>query len=239
MASLLTRTLSVGSYGKDVDGSKRAAYRALDKGDGGTRLKTHMSKSLSVRRTFGAFFRSDVNRLKAQVGWKQNGKVEPLFWARMVREGYPDALAKDLVEQYADEHPSPPPAPKYVEPVLGVDSLDRRLWDEYTTGRNMGLTDLGTFNARSTLPSSGRASDHATSRLSGVIGQPAIAFDLGFSPQIGYDHPVARKFFHLMAGAVDVHYVIVGTKIWSTEKGLHSYTSGGHEGHIHVSGHRR
>lgn len=225
----LTRTLAVSSYGKDVDGAKRSVYRALDKDDGGQRLKTHMSKSLSVRRTFGAFFRSDVNRLKAQDGWKPNGKVEPSFWTHMVKEGYPDARAVDLVDQYADEHKPAPPAPKYVEPNQGFSSLDRRLWDEYTTGRNMGLSDQGTYNPASRLPS-GRHSDHSV--------YPASAFDLGFSPQIGYSHMTARKFFHLMAGAEGIHYVILGNQIWSRERGLHPYTSGGHEGHVHVSGTR-
>ena len=227
---LLTRTLTVGSYGMDVDGVKRTVYRALDKADGGTRLKTHMAKPLTVRRTFGLFFRGDVNTLKAQDGWSTSGKVEPAFFNHCAKAGYPDALAIDLLNQYADEHKPPPPAPKYVEPKQGFQSLNRALWDEFTTGRNMGLTDLGTYNPASRLPS-GLPSDHAV--------YPAVAFDLGFTPQIGYEHPVARKFFHLMAGAEGIHYVICGTKIWSTEKGLHSYTSGGHEGHVHVSGHRQ
>jgi len=225
----LTRTLAVGSFGKDVDGVKRSVYRGLDKGDGGTRLKTHMGKSLRVRRTFGLFFRSDVNRLKAQDEWDPNGKVGPPFWVYMEKRRYPDALAHDLVDQYADEHKPPPPAPKYVEPRQGFSSLDPRLWDEFTTGRNMGLSDLGTYRRASNLPS-GAPSDHSV--------YPAVAFDLGFSPQSGYAHTTARKFFHLMAGAEGIHYVILGNQIWSRERGLHAYTSGNHEGHVHVSGNR-
>lgn len=225
--AILTRTLFVGSYGKDVDGTKRSVYRALDKADRGTRLKDHADNTRAVRRTFGAFFRTDVNRLKVMDGWTPNGKVEPAFVAHMVKAGYPDALALDLLAQYADEHKPPPPAPKYVEPRQGFASLDRRLWDEFTTGRNMGLTDLGTYNRASRLPS-GLPSDHAV--------YPAVAFDLGFSPQIGYAHTTARKFFHMIAGAEGIHYVILGNQIWSREKGMHSYTDGGHEGHCHVSG---
>ena len=74
-----------------------------------------------------------------------------------------DALAIDLLNQYADEHPKPPPPPKYVEPAQGFASLDRALWDEFTIGRNLGLADLGTYNHASRLPS-GLPSDHAGRR---------------------------------------------------------------------------
>lgn len=229
-ANLLTRTLGLGSYGKDVDGIKRTVYRALDRDDGGSRLKTHMSRPLLVRRMFGTYFAKDVAKLKRSMSWGRNpGKVEPGFYVEMKSAGYPDALADDLLEQYRDERKQPPPAPRYVEPLQGFSSLNRKLWEEYTLGRNMGLRDLGTYNRNSRLPS-GLPSDHAV--------YPAVAFDLGFSPQIGYDHLTARKFFHLMVGSPDVHYVILGNKIWSTEKGLHGYYDGGHEGHVHVSGHR-
>lgn len=39
-----------------------------------------------------------------------------------------------------------------------------------------------------------------------------------------------------MIGRPGIHYVILGDKIWSTERGLHAYTAGGHESHVHVSG---
>lgn len=236
--NLLTRTLALGSYGKDVDAIKRTVYRGLDKRDGGNRLKTHMSRkpletpqsALIRRRTYGAFFRSDVNKLKTLMKLTANGKVEPTFFAKMKSLGYADSFAIDLLEQYAIDHKPAPPVIKYVEPRQGFSSLDRRLWDEYTIGRNMGLWDLGTYNKASTLPS-GAPSDHSV--------DPAVAFDLGFSPQTGYDNAKARKFFHLMAGAEGIHYVILGNKIWSVEKGLHSYSdSYSHAGHIHVSGWR-
>lgn len=236
--SLLTRTLSVGSYGKDVDAAKRVVYRALDQILGGQRLKAHMSKPLKVRRTFGPFFRSDVNKLRDELGFLRTGKFDKVLLHAAGVRGYPDALAVDLFNQYADEHKPVPKPPALVEPKQGFNSLVRDLWADYTTGRNMGLSDLGTYNPTSKLPS-GRYSDHATSRKDGRVGKPACAFDLGFSPAVGYSHPTARAFFHQMCGRPEIEYVILGTKIWSVDKGLHYYGYGGHEGHVHVSGHRR
>lgn len=106
MEQLLTRTLSVGSVGTDVDGVKRTVYRGLDSYDQGQRLKKHMGNRLAVRRTFGTFFAADVNRLKTRMGWTRNGKVEPAFFTAMARRGYPDALAIDLLTRYAAAHPS-------------------------------------------------------------------------------------------------------------------------------------
>lgn len=105
METLLTRTLSVGSVGIDVDGIKRTVYRGLDSYDKGQRLKKHMGNKLAVRRTYGTFFASDVNRLKVRMGWTQNGKVEPAFFTAMSQRGYPDALAVDLLTRYAKAHP--------------------------------------------------------------------------------------------------------------------------------------
>lgn len=237
--NLLTRTLGLNASGKDVDGVKRTVYRALDQQDGGHRLRDHHNNRLVVRQRYGPFFALDVNRLKKQMGWKPNGKVEPSFFTAMAKKGYPDALAIDLLNQYQDEHKPPPPPPKYVEPKQGFGSLVRDLWEAYTLGRNAGLTDLGTYNPSSRLPSGG-PSDHATSRKDGRIGEPACAFDLGFSPATGWDNPKARAFFHQMAGRPEVHYVILGNRIWSVEKGLHFYeNSWDHAGHVHTSGYRR
>lgn len=114
-----------------------------------------------------------------------------------------------------------------IEPKQGFGSLEQSLWADYTLARRMGLSDLGTYNPSSTLPGGGR-SDHAY--------KPARAFDVGFSPPIGYAHPVARVFFEAMVGRPEVAYVILGNVIWSRERGRHAYTAGGHEGHVHVSG---
>jgi len=142
----------------------------------------------------------------------------------------------DVVWNYLDAYrkyryllfkvPVPPP-PILVEPRQGWASLVKELWGDYSLARNMGLTDLGTYNPSSKLPS-GAPSDHAYF--------PAYAFDVGFTPQTGMNNQIAKAFFNSMVGRPEVSYVICGNSIWSQEKGLHSYTYGGHEGHVHVSG---
>jgi hypothetical protein len=117
--------------------------------------------------------------------------------------------------------------PSLVEPRQGYSSLEQSLWADYALARHMGLSDLGTYNPSSTLPGGGK-SDHAY--------YPARAFDAGFSPPIGYAHPIARAFFEAMVGRPEVGYVILGNVIWSRERGRHAYTAGGHAGHVHVSG---
>lgn len=236
--SKLTRTLSLNAYGKDVDGVKRSVYRGLDKQDGGKRLKAHNSKLGTVRRTFGVFFRKDVNAALELLKCPRDGKVTPTRFATMAKLGWPDSLANELLDQYADEHKPSPKPPALVEPKQGFSSLVRDLWPLYTEGRNLGLSDVGTYNPTSRLPS-GRYSDHATSRIDGRVGQPACAFDLGFTPADGYANQTARAFFHRMAARPEVEYVILGNQIWSRDRGQHSYIYGGHEGHVHVSGHRR
>ncbi len=139
---------------------------------------------------------------------------------------YFDAYGRMRYRLYKPPVP-PPPVPVLIEPKQGWNSLVKELWQDFSLGRSMGLSDLGTYNPNSRLPS-GAPSDHAM--------WPAYAFDLGFSPQTGMANPVANKFFNLMVGRPEVHYVICGTSIWSVEEGLHSYTSGGHEGHVHTSG---
>lgn len=114
-----------------------------------------------------------------------------------------------------------------IEPRQGWNSLDPSLRSAFSLGRSMGLSDLGTYNPASRLPGGG-VSDHARS--------PALAFDLGFTPAIGFAHPIARVFFEAMAGRPEVGYVILGDVIWSRERGRYRYTAGGHNNHVHVSG---
>lgn len=135
---------------------------------------------------------------------------------------YMDTTARLLYRAYAVFVPKP----KLVKPNQGFDSLHKSLWEAYSLGRNMGMSDLGTYNPASRLPS-GAPSDHAL--------YPARAFDLGFS---GYPNATADKFFKMMIGRPEVNYAIYGNKIWSVEKGLHAYTDGGHYNHVHVSGKR-
>jgi hypothetical protein len=111
-----------------------------------------------------------------------------------------------------------------IRPKQGWESLHADLWPAYTLGRRLGLSDLGTYNPASTLPGGGR-SDHAY--------RPARAFDLGLTKRGTRER--ARYFFQRMIGRPEVEYVIFEDRIWSREKGLHAYTAGGHETHVHVS----
>ena len=43
--------------------------------------------------------------------------------------------------------------------------------------------------------------------------------------------------FELLSERPEIHYVILGGRIWSTELGLHNYRNAtDHAGHVHVSG---
>lgn len=111
-----------------------------------------------------------------------------------------------------------------LEPKQGFKSLRSDGWAAYTLGRRLGLSDLGTFNPASTLPGGGK-SDHAFS--------PARAFDLGLTAK--GTRARARWFFRQMIERPEVEYVIFEDKIWSRDRGLHAYTAGGHDAHVHVS----
>ncbi|RDI73321.1 hypothetical protein Gocc_2921 [Gaiella occulta] len=227
MASL-TRTLRLGMRGKDVEALKRAVIRYLGDGRSWRQL---VASAPVVRRTYGPLFRRLVNRAHAKAGTPQSGVIGPRLEARLRAAGAFDAKADRLLAEYAAAvTPKPPARPPLIEPRQGFGSLHESLWEAYSIGRRMGLTDLGTYNPDSRLPGGGK-SDHAF--------LPAYAFDLGFTPATGYQHPVARRFFREMVGRLEVNYVIVGNKIWSRELGEHHYTQGGHEGHVHVSGRRQ
>ena len=134
-----------------------------------------------------------------------------------------DGPAVNLIrDEYEDLHPPPPVAPP-------VASLHPSLWAAYAEAlATPGLFSLGTYNPDSRLPS-GLPSDHAV--------YPAYAFDIGFDPDIGWQHPVARPYAEKTARRYEVEYVILGDRIhidgvWRT------YRSGGHFNHVHVSGRR-
>lgn len=138
----------------------------------------------------------------------------------------------DLYGRWTYRRFKPPiPRTEYVEPKQGFASLSRELWELFSIGRQdpYSFSDLGTYNPASRLPS-GAPSDHAL--------LPAKAFDLGIRPTTGWDNQLARQYFWEAVGRPEVHYVILGNRIWSKEKGVHSYTGGGHENHVHVSGNR-
>lgn len=113
---------------------------------------------------------------------------------------------------------------KLLEPKQGFKSLRQDGWEPYTLGRRLGLSDLGTYNPASTLPGGGK-SDHAFN--------PARAFDLGLT-KVG-TRARARWFFGQMIERPEVEYVIFEERIWSRDRGLHAYTAGGHDAHVHVS----
>jgi hypothetical protein len=92
-----------------------------------------------------------------------------------------------------------------------------------------GLTDLGTYNPASRLPS-GAPSDHAV--------HPAMAFDLGITPATGWANLKARAYVLWAAHQGEVEYVILGDRIYFGATSWRRYTAGGHLNHVHVSGRR-
>ena len=134
-----------------------------------------------------------------------------------------DGPAVNLIrDEYVALHP-PPPA------VIPVASLHYSLWDAYGEAiRTPGLFSLGTYNPDSRLPS-GLPSDHAV--------YPAYAFDIGFDPDLGWAHPVARPYAERTAKRYEVEYVILGNRI-HIDGVWRAYSGGGHGNHVHVSGRR-
>lgn len=144
---------------------------------------------------------------------------------------YADAYSKWVYKTWTAPKPKPIPPPP-IEPNQRWASLHPSLHALFSLGRNMGLSDLGTYNPNSKLPS-GAPSDHAV--------YPALAFDLGVAPDNGWLNDVGRSFFLTAMGKVEVEYVILGNKIWSrprASEGIRAYYGGGHDNHVHVSGNR-
>lgn len=215
----LPRTAKVGDRGKDIEGHKRAVARLLGYG----RLRTLMSQLPAVRRYFGVFFRDNVKLAQGKLGIDRTGVIGPATYDALVKAGAYDAAAYQLLREY-----SAAMAPKLVEPNQGFSSLHSSLWKAYSLGRSMGLSDLGTYNPASTLPGGG-PSDHSV--------YPAYAFDLGIEPDTGWDNEVARRFALAATNDPAVEYVILGDRIWTNDgRGWHTYYSGGHLNHVHVSG---
>lgn len=222
----LTRDLKLGNKGLDVEAAKRSTYRYLAKLLGGKYWAKYLKQSQRTKAIFGPVYRQDLIKAQKLLAIKRDrkGVFGQHTLDALEKVGAVDDVAEKLFEVAAKPKPQ---QPKLVEPKQGWNSLHHELWDEYSIGRNMGMSDLGTYNPASRLPS-GAPSDHSV--------YPAWAFDLGISPQNGFDNPTGRKFFNLMVGRPGIHYVILGDKIWSTDKGLHAYTDGGHENHVHTSG---
>lgn len=164
---------------------------------------------------YGVFFLPLVKAFKRdlRVG-DTTGVIGPATW-RALLPFIPPAGKKLLVPKPV----APPP----------VSSLHPSLWAAYDDAiTTPGLFTLGTYNPASRLPS-GRISDHAV--------YPAYAFDIGFDPDTGWNHPVARAFAERTAKRPEVEYVILGDRI-HVEGSWKAYTAGGHLNHVHVSGRR-
>lgn len=213
------RKMKFGMSGKDVWASKRALGRIF----GGGRLKQLASNTPAVRSFFGVGMRRDVKRLQKLEGIPQTGEIGDRTFG-VIYDNFDDQ-AEVLYKEFVNSRK--PKKPKMVEPNQGFRSLHASLWDAYSLGRRMGLSDMGTYNPASRLPS-GRPSDHAV--------YPARAFDLGCYPATGWDNATARHYAQLMAGRPEVEYVILSPRIWSRRSGWHSYPYGGHYNHVHVSG---
>jgi len=208
------RTIKLVSLpGKDIEAWMRDVHRVLGVGS----LTTFAQRPTVFRRSFGPVKKRQVAAAQRKLAMEVSGVIGP--GTQSVLTPYLDGYARGLLK-------AAPPV-KLVAPTQGFGSLDRRLWDAYSFGRNLGLSDLGTYNPASTLPGGGR-SDHAY--------LPARAFDLGVEPDTGYYNRPGREFFDEMIGRPEVEYVILGDRIWSRSRGLRPYTSGGHANHAHVSG---
>lgn len=221
----LTRTLKIGCYGADVEGATRALLRCLGDDQG---WRAFVAALPVVRRTFGVGKRTLTKRAQAKLGVYQTGWLGTATETKLRQAGAFDDRADVLLEQYAASL-TPKPLP-LVEPNQGFASLHRSLWAAYSVGRRAGLTDLGTYNPASRLPS-GAPSDHSV--------YPAYAFDLGFDPDTGWANEPARRVALALAGRPEIEYVILGNRIWTNDgRGWHDYTAGNHANHIHCSGRR-
>lgn len=199
-------TLKLGSRGPAVRAAK-TAYNRWNAREGNTTA------------VYGLFFRPKVKGFQKAFGIPQTGVIGPATWKQFDR--YLTARER---ERWLD-------VPRLVEPRHGWGSLRKDLWPIYSRGRSKyGLTDLGTYNPASRLPS-GAPSDHAV--------YPAAAFDLGCSPATGWANVKARAFAIDAVLDPAVEYVILGDRI-NTKDGLgwRHYGAGGHLNHVHVSGRR-
>lgn len=215
----LPRTVKMGSVGVDVEAHAAAMHRFTHSGQ----LAAFRRQPTRVRQTFGVGKRTLAKKSAVEAGLPQFGVVGPALYAAMWEAEAYDVTARRQLAEYRESQ-----KPKLVEPDQGFESLHESLHEAYSIGRRMGLTDLGTFNPASRLPSGAR-SDHAVF--------PAMAYDLGIDPDTGWNNIKARTYVQRIAGRPEIEYVILGSKIW-TSRGWGAYYAGGHYNHVHVSGHR-
>lgn len=220
MATPFCKPIKEGMKGPDAEAVGRALIRA---GVYKMPIRVYNRMPRKWKRTMGKRRMDALMKFKARKALKnKKQRVYDIYSHRRLLR-YFDGKAHDLYRQC--KVPPPPPVYTMVEPKQGWNSLVKYFWDEYSIALSIyKLTDLGTYNPTSRLPS-GRRSDHAY--------YPAKAMDLGFT---GYPHRNAYEFFKDMMGDPEVEYVIYGNLIWSRSSGLHRYSYGGHYNHVHVSG---
>lgn len=219
MATEFCRLIKEEMTGPDCEAVGRALIRAKCYR---MPIKVYNRMPKKWKQTMGKRRMDALMKFKAKKALKNKNKrvYDSYAHRRLLR--YFDGKSHDLYRQC--KTPAPPPVVVLIKPNQGWSSLVKYLWDEYSRGRKLGLSDLGTYNGASRLPGGG-LSDHAY--------YPAKAFDLGFT---GYPNRPAYEFFKDMIGEPEVKYVIYGNLIWSRSRGLHKYYYGGHYNHIHVSG---
>ncbi len=221
MAVRYTRAIGKDMQGSDCEGVARALIR---QGSAGVTLSAFNAQTPERRRTWNTQKMDWLKKYETKLG--DPFSVDGIY-GRAVHERL-ESHFDDLATKYMAEWKPPPPP--LVEPVQGWAYLHSSLWDIYSVGRRMDLFDLGTYNPASRLPS-GAPSDHAVF--------PPYAFDLGFDPDTGYEHDIARAFFGICMRRPEVEYVILGNRIGTRRTGLINYYGyGGHSNHVHVSGNR-
>lgn len=219
MAVRFTRVISLNDQGSDCEGVARALIR---EGSTGVTLEAFNKQTQTRRRTWNLQKVDWLKKFEKKSGHAQDG-----IYGKWVHEDltpYFDALAAKYMQQWK------PPPPPLIEPVQGWSALSSTLHDIYSVGRRMDLFDLGTWNPNSNLPS-GAPSDHSV--------KPAFAFDLGFDPDTGFQHDIARAFFYIAIKRSEVEYVILGNRIGDRRTQMVNYYGyGAHDNHVHVSGNR-
>lgn len=216
----LVRTIAkIGTSGADVEALTRASFRYLEDWAG---LASFDKQPARRKRRYDRWDRDRVKRIQKLADLPQTGVIGPYTFGVLV--DHMDIRARALYVQYA-RSVKPKPA-RLVEPQQGFGALHQVLWPAFSEGRRRGLTDLGVYNP--SAANKAMNSDHAV--------YPSFAFDLGFSPQTGWQHLKARAFAIWTAGRPEVRYTILGDRIYSSRyKVWGRYYRGGHLGHVHVS----
>lgn len=210
----------MGMYGLDIEAHGRAMHRYLKDGQ----LSAYTKQPTKMKRTYGVGKRTLAKKCALKAGLPQYGVVGPaLYWAMQDANAY-DVLANHMIDVYIAASKKP----ILVEPRQGWESLAKVLWPAYSEAMlTAGMSDLGTYNPYSRLPS-GKPSAHAS--------WPARAFDVGIEPDTGWANLPARTLAQSLARRPEIVQVILGNEIYTTARGWHSWNGGGHQNHIHVQG---